>query len=74
MWAVTILSIVGVVLNIKKRKECFFIWAFTNAAWCIYDFVIGAYAQAALFAVYFVLAIWGLIEWAGADRCQRKTA
>ena len=66
------MSIAGVILNIKKRRECFVIWAFTNFAWMIYDFMIGAYAQAALFAVYFVLAIWGLCEWAKEDRCQRK--
>ena len=63
MWAITIMSLVGVVLNIKKRKECFYIWAVTNFAWMVYDFSIGAFAQSALFGVYFVLAIWGIIEW-----------
>ena len=62
-WLVTILSIIGVVLNIYKRKECFIIWTVTNGAWCIYDFRNGLYPQAALFAIYFVLAIWGLYKW-----------
>ena len=62
-WLITILSIVGVWLNIKKKKSCFVIWAFTNASWAIYDFVIHAYAQSALFAVYFCLALYGLYEW-----------
>jgi len=63
MWIITVLSIIGVVLNIRKRKECFYLWTFTNAAWAIYDLSMGAYAQAALFAVYFILAIWGIFEW-----------
>lgn len=63
MWIITALSLLGVVLNIKKHKSCFVVWGFTNAAWCIYDFRIGAIEQATLFFVYFCLAIWGLIEW-----------
>lgn len=63
MWFVTSMSLLGVVLNIYKRKECFIIWACTNFIWCVYDFSIGAIEQSALFAVYFALAIWGLIKW-----------
>lgn len=62
-WLITFASIVGVVLNIKKRRACFAVWMCTNAAWCVYDFGIGAYAQSALFGFYFVLAIWGWCAW-----------
>lgn len=62
-WTLAALSVVGVVLNVKKKSICFVIWAITNAAWAVYDFSIGAYAQSALFAVYFGLAIWGLLKW-----------
>ncbi len=62
-WTLAGLSVIGVVLNIKKARACFFLWTFTNGAWMVYDYSIGAYAQAALFAVYFVLAIWGIIKW-----------
>lgn len=62
-WVVTVASLVGTVLNIKKRRECFAVWLVTNAAWTAYDGYIGAYAQAVLFAVYTVLAVWGLLEW-----------
>ncbi len=62
-WAVTAASIAGVVLNIKLRRECFYIWACTNAFWAVVDFTEGIYSQATLQAVYFGLAIWGIIEW-----------
>lgn len=63
MWLLTGLSLVGVVLNIKRKKSCFIIWSFTNAAWALIDLYVGLYAQAALFAIYFVLAIWGFMVW-----------
>ena len=68
MWPVTSLSLIGVILNIYKRKECFYIWTVTNAAWAIYDYYIGAHEQAALFVIYFFLAIWGIIQWKKNDQ------
>jgi nicotinamide mononucleotide transporter len=62
-WALTILSIVGVILNIYKNKWCFIIWAATNLAWMIVDYRYEIYSQAALQAVYLVLAVWGLWKW-----------
>lgn len=63
MWIVTGLSIIGVILNIYKRKECFIIWIITNVLWCLYDFHIEAHAQSGLFLIYLILAIAGLIKW-----------
>jgi nicotinamide riboside transporter PnuC len=63
MWPISILAMAGNVLNIKKRSECFVVWCFTNAAWCVYDYKIGAYSQSVVFAVYFIFAVWGLCKW-----------
>ncbi len=63
MWIVTGASIVGTILNIKKMRACFYIWLVTNSLWCIYDFMVGSYAQSALFLVYVSLAVWGIISW-----------
>ncbi len=62
-WSLTAGSIGGVVLNIHRRRECFFIWAATNAAWCGVDLFYGIWAQATLQAVYFGLAIYGIAKW-----------
>ena len=51
------------ILNIKRLKCCFIVWLATNFIWCIYDYYIGNFPQAVLFAVYVVLAIWGIYEW-----------
>jgi len=63
MWIVSGFALIGVILNIYKRQSCFVIWIFTNFAHCIYCFHKTAYPQSALFAVYFGLAIWGVIKW-----------
>ncbi len=62
-WIFTIISLVGVWLNIRKDRRCFYLWSCTNFAWAVVDFRAGLYAQAALFAIYFCLSIWGLWEW-----------
>lgn len=63
MWIVTFVSIIGVVLNIHHRRESFYLWFCTNGLWAIYDYKIGAYSQAALFTVYFGLAVYGIYKW-----------
>jgi nicotinamide riboside transporter PnuC len=62
-WLVSALALVGVVLNIKKRASCFAIWTITNIAWTVIDLRAGLEAQAALFAIYSGLSVYGLVEW-----------
>ena len=63
MWVVTVASIIGTVLNIRKCGVCFWIWLVTNSAWTIYDCYIANWAQAGLSLVYVGLAIWGIYAW-----------
>jgi nicotinamide riboside transporter PnuC len=62
-WIITAFSLLGVYLNIKKKRICFVVWLFTNTSWAIIDFCMGIYPQSALFAVYALLSVWGLIAW-----------
>lgn len=62
-WIVTCLSLIGVVLNIRQDRRCFFIWCFTNSSWMAVDFHKGLYAQAFMFSVYLILSIWGIWAW-----------
>jgi hypothetical protein len=62
-WILAFLSLVGVVLNILENKVCFYIWFFTNATWMVIDWKKKIKAQAALMAIYVLLAVWGIWQW-----------
>ena len=62
-WVIALLSLTGTVLNIKKKKVCFFIWLFTNICWTIIDLIHGVYSQAFLQFIYVGLSVWGIMEW-----------
>jgi len=62
-WFLAAASLIGVVLNIRRKRVCFAVWLFTNAAWTAVDLWHGVWAQSVLQAVYFGLAVWGIIAW-----------
>ncbi len=62
-WGITIAAIIGAIANIYKLWWGFAIWLVTNITWVIVDIQAGLYAQAFLFGVYALLALWGLIQW-----------
>ena len=66
----TLAALIGVVLNIKKKKACFYVWLVTNTAWAIVDFYKGIPAQGILFSIYAGLAVWGIFEWKGEENDQ----
>lgn len=63
LWIVTIAAVVGNVLNIYRSRWCFVVWALTNVCFFTHNVMIGEYAQAALFMVYFGLSVWGWVAW-----------
>lgn len=62
-WFLTILSVIGVILNTHQDRRCFYIWIVTNSSWAAVDFYKGIHAQATMFVLYLCLSIWGLYKW-----------
>ena len=62
-WCVTGVCLLGTVLNVKRRRECFYLWTVGNIAWMGYDLRCGLYSRAVLDLVQLALAVWGAIEW-----------
>lgn len=62
-WALTAMSITGVILNVKKNRMCFVIWVIANMGWITINILHEIYAQAFLFVIYTGLSVWGWIEW-----------
>lgn len=63
MWIVTILSLTGNALNIKKKLSSFIVWVVANIMWLAYDLCTGLYSRAVLDTVQTIFCIWGIIEW-----------
>lgn len=72
-WALVALSLLGVWLNIHKRRACFAVWLFTNASWSLVDLIHGVYAQACLMVVYCGLSLYGLWKWKETKPLTSKT-
>lgn len=62
-WIFVALSLIGNIFVIKKNVLGQYIWAAANLCWIAFDLYLGAYSQAFLFAVYFGMCIWGILEW-----------
>ena len=71
LWALTAISIIGVILNIKKKRLGFVFWIFANGAWAVVNFKAGIPEQGFLFVVYLALAIYGYFAWADEKEPQK---
>jgi len=63
LWIVTAISIIGTVLNVYKKRACYYFWLVSNSIWLIVDIHKGIYEQALIFGVYTILAILGIVVW-----------
>jgi len=62
-WFTTALCLAGTVLNVKKKKACFYLWTAGNILWLIFDISTHLYSRAVLDIVQMALGAWGLYEW-----------
>lgn len=62
-WIFTAASLLGNVFVIKKQIKGQVIWAISNIGWSIYFLKLGEYPSAALFFIYLLLCVYGIISW-----------
>jgi hypothetical protein len=62
-WIFAGIALIGVVLNILKKRSCFYLWIISNAGNALYALHKEAWSLSILFTVYFILAIWGALRW-----------
>lgn len=67
-WIVAILCLTGNVLVIRKSPWGFACWAVANVYLVAHNYAIQEFAQAFMFAVYFLLAVWGILAWRKASK------
>lgn len=62
-WIMSAIALAGTLMNAERNKWGFAFWLISNLYMSIRFFVIGEYAQSALFFIYFLLAIRGIFSW-----------
>ena len=66
------ITLVGSVLNARKLRIGFLFWSVTNFYWIVRNFMIGEYAQAAVYAVNLCISIYGFVKWVAPYRNINK--
>jgi nicotinamide riboside transporter PnuC len=62
-WVATVIAVYGVVLNNRRIRSCFWLWLLSNAMSCGIHAYLGVWSLAVRDAVFFALAIHGLVLW-----------
>ncbi|NGX33831.1 MAG: hypothetical protein K1060chlam1_00172 [Candidatus Anoxychlamydiales bacterium] len=73
IWFNTVVAIMGTILNAKQLRFGFILWMMTNGVFVVYNVYIGSFQQAALFSVYFGLAVYGWISWGKSAKKEAVT-
>ena len=47
-WFITLISLTGTALNVRKNIWCFYLWTFGNSCWLSFDLWQGLYSRALL--------------------------
>lgn len=63
IWIITAIALIGTVLNANKQRIGFLFWIVSNLGLFLYNYQNDEYAQALLFFIYLLLAIYGLFKW-----------
>lgn len=62
-WMLVAVALAGTVLNVRQDRRCFWLWVVSNAGLMLVHAKQKQWAQATMFAVYLLLAVWGLVSW-----------
>lgn len=62
-WTGSILSMIGALINIKKRWECWIIWTIANIFLITVAYHDNRYGLILMWLVYTALNVYGFYEW-----------
>jgi len=71
-WILTILSIIGLILCVYKKKIGFALGSVANLILSITNFNYEIYSQAFLFLAYFIITSWGWVKWGKKESEQKN--
>lgn len=59
----TVLAVLGVVLNNRRRRECFIVWIFSNLLTLGVHVAVGVWSMVTRDVIFLALAVEGMILW-----------
>lgn len=63
-WIISVIGIIGAILNIQKKKICFVVWSIGNIFWMLLSIVVPEYrGQMPLWITFTILNIYGWYAW-----------
>ncbi len=62
-WSLSAISMVGAILNVKKRPSSFAFWVVSNWGWVLVSAYRNDWAQASMWVLYGCISAWGLCSW-----------
>jgi len=62
-WFISLLSIVGAILNMKKIKEGFLLWIIANLCWIGVDIYYEMWGQIPIWIAFTVISLLGYRAW-----------
>jgi nicotinamide riboside transporter PnuC len=63
IWSLTILSIIGTIMNAKLNKWCFIVYIIANTGWIGINMYCGLWQQIPMWIVYIIIGIYGWYTW-----------
>ena len=70
-WVFVTLSLLGNFFVIQKNVLGQWFWTVGNVGWVAFNLYNEAYSQAFLFAVYFMMSVYGIIAWTKEAKLQK---
>lgn len=67
-WLLVIGALIAQVLNIKKRRSCWIIWAIIAVVFGLESYKANLISQTVLWMMYFVTDCWGFFAWGDNER------
>ena len=62
-WAMTVVCIIGVILNAQKKISGFYFWIVANIGFAVINWYTESYALMVLFIFYFIMCFYGIYLW-----------
>ena len=67
-WVLSIITLIGTILNVKKKKEGFIFWIIANIGWIYYTLEYELYSQISIWVSFTAASIYGYITWRKDDK------